>query len=352
MIEKILTLFTSVIIFCGCSGKTPEISMVCLCDDIGNYIIKWETNPHMDGTLKMYVSDDPMNFNKSTPALYANLNHNVATFVTNDNITRKYFLASFNDKYYKIIGSRAIEMDSIQNFRDMGGYRTANQKHTTQWGKVFRSGQLSTIIPTDSLRLDKLGIKTIIDLRSREEATSFPICYSNANIVHIPVEVNRSERILERLKAGQIRKGDGVLFMQDMYLQFLTEDNKEFSEAIHYFLDPDNYPVLFSCALGKDRAGFLGAMILAAIGVPEETILRDYTASNLYIDIPRLAYMAKGLNTDAQETFTTLLSTDESYMELLFQKIKKDYGSVDKYLTKCLNLTENEQDRLKELMLY
>jgi len=326
--------------------------MVCLRDDIGNYIIKWETNPHMEGTLKMYVSDDPAHFNRSTPALYANLNHNVATFVTNDNITRKYFLASFNDKYYKVIGSRAIEMDSVQNLRYLGKYRTQSRKQTTQWGKVFRSGQLSSITPTDSLRLNKLGIKTILDLRSREEARIFPLQYPDANVVHIPVEVARVESIFERLKAGQIRKGDGVLFMQDMYLQFLTEDNEEFSEAIRYFLEPDNYPILFSCALGKDRAGFLAAMLLAAMGVPEETIIRDYTTSNLYIDIPRLAYMAKGLNTDAQETFTTLLSTDESYMELLFRKIKKDYGSVEKYLTKCLNLTENEQDRLKELMLY
>lgn len=64
-------------------------------------------------------------------------------------------------------------MDSVQNFRDLGGYTSTNGK-TVKWGKVFRSGELSSLSEWDSIRLDNLGIKTIIDLRTNQETLTAP----------------------------------------------------------------------------------------------------------------------------------------------------------------------------------
>ena len=44
--------------------------------------------------------------------------------------------------------------------------------------------------------------------------------------------------------------------------------------------------------------------------------------------------MARKLNTDAQETITVLLGANETWLDLAFHKIKKEYGSTDKYLSK------------------
>ena len=164
MLGKILSLFASVILLVGCSSNAPDIRAICLRDDIGNYVIKWETDPVMEGIVKMTVSDNPDLFTNESPIIYANIKDGVATYITNDNISRKYFRLSFNDKYPRIIGARSAVMDSVQNFRDLGGYTSTNGK-TVKWGKVFRSGELSSLSEWDSIRLDNLGIKTIIDLR-------------------------------------------------------------------------------------------------------------------------------------------------------------------------------------------
>ena len=80
-------------------------------------------------------------------------------------------------------------------------------------------------------------------------------------------------------------------------------------------------------------------------------IMKDYMASNNHIDLRSLAYMARNLNTDAQETITVLLGANETWLDLAFHKIKKEYGSTDKYLSKGLHLTEKERDTLKDIIL-
>ena len=63
---------------------------------------------------------------------------------------------------------------------------------TVKWGKVFRSGELSSLSEWDSIRLDNLGIKTIIDLRTNQETLTAPIKYTKANILQIPISVGKA----------------------------------------------------------------------------------------------------------------------------------------------------------------
>ena len=353
MTNQILFLLMSVSFFSGCNTvHTPEIRTLCLRDDIGNYIIKWETDPHTDGTVRMYVSDNPEDYNTSSVSVTANMDNGVATFITNDNITRKYFLLSFNDKFSQTVGSRSVTMDSIQNTRDMGGYFNFHKTKMTRWGKIFRSGELSAISNRDSFRLNNLGIKTIIDLRGKDEIIAAPVKYEKAKIISIPIPLRDMDIVKSRIGEGTMRKGDAMLYMQDTYLNYVNQDNEQFGRALKVFLDKDNYPILISCSMGKDRTGFLSAMLMSAVGVPEETIIRDYISSNDYINISQLAYKARDLSTDSQESITVLLSANESLMDLVFRQIRKEYGSTDKFLSKGLNLTEKEREKLKDIVLY
>ena len=351
MLSKVIFLCTGLLLLIGCNSRSPEIRAVCLRDDIGNYVIKWETEPIIEGTVKMYVSDSPDTFTYDAPAIYANIKEGIATYITHDNTTRKYFEMVFNIKCSRIVGARSVVMDSIQNLRDMGGYNIRNKK-TTRWGKLFRSGQLSSLSEWDSIRLDNLGIKTIIDLRTDAEIAAKPVKYTNAKIVHIPITNAQLPELPARIMSGTIRKGDAILYMQDLYLQLITENTQQFVKALEELQNPDNYPILFNCTLGKDRSGFLAAILLAALGASEDTIIKDYMASNEYINLNQLAYLARNLSTDAQEAITVVVSTNESFINLAIQKIRKDYGSVDKYLTKELQLDEKRRNRLKDILLY
>lgn len=60
------------------------------------------------------------------------------------------------------------------NFRELGGYR-ADEGKTVKWGQIYRgfpTGRLTT--EADRARLDGLGLRLILDLRSGAEAAKLP----------------------------------------------------------------------------------------------------------------------------------------------------------------------------------
>ncbi|MDR1919568.1 MAG: tyrosine-protein phosphatase [Tannerellaceae bacterium] len=327
----------------------PEIYTICQRDNIGNYIIKWETKPEMNGLIRLYVSDNPDMY-QSAPVGYANIRDGVMTYITNDNISRKYFRLSFDNAYEQTLASRLVLMDSIENLRDMGGYLSSRGK-ATRWGKVFRSGDISRMSEWDTLRFNKLKIKTIIDLRTEREALASPLRYPGASIVHIPIYPDRDE-IIGRIMEGRVRKGDASLFMQDLYLQYVKDDAQAFAQAFELFLEEDNYPILFNCSQGKDRSGILAALLLAALDVPQDLIFSDYMATNDFIDLRRYADLVRGMDTDAQEAMTVILSANETFLDLAFRWMKKEYGSVGQYLTEGLQLTDKQKEKLKDILLF
>ena len=149
-----------------------------------------------------------------------------------------------------------------------------------------------------------------------------------------------------------MRKGDAGVYMEDEYLQFVTDNTDQFAKVLEQFQNEDNYPNLISCSYGKDRTGFLTAMLLAALDIPRDAIMEDYLTSNQYIDTSHLADIVKHLSTDAQESITVFLTANEGLMDLAFHKIKKEYGSTEKYLSKGLRLTDKKRERLKDILLY
>lgn len=329
------------------------IETVCSQDDIGNYLIKWETESSMTGMVKLYVSNTPDHFNMSEAALSEDIDKGVVTYITDDNLSRKYFLLSFNDKLYLPVGSsRAIAMDSIQNFRDLGGYYNSHNNRSTRWGKIFRSGDLTAISNRDTSRLDNLGIKTIIDFRDEKEAAANPFKYGKAKVMRFPVPLDEESSVKEKILKREMLKGDVQLYMQGIYLSFVDKYSEQFAKALRVFMDKQNYPILISCDLGKDRVGFFTTLLLAVADIPEETIKEDYMLSNDYINISHLSYLAHELNTDSQEAATVLLTVNESAFDLVFNQIKKEYGSMDKYLSKKMHLTEKEQREIKEIVLH
>ncbi len=51
------------------------------------------------------------------------------------------------------------------------------------------------------------------------------------------------------------------------------------AQAITILAAPESLPAMFHCSAGKDRTGVLAALLLGALGVPDETIVADYSLS-------------------------------------------------------------------------
>jgi len=68
---------------------------------------------------------------------------------------------------------RHLDFEGAINFRDIGGYPTADGR-VVRWRKVYRSAELARLTDADLARIKALGIATIFDMRSDREREQRP----------------------------------------------------------------------------------------------------------------------------------------------------------------------------------
>lgn len=161
---------------------------------------------------------------------------------------------------------RNLYVDGVTNVRDLGGWETQNGSRTKQ-GMIYRCGRLNesdtdtvNIEITDSGRqtmLDSLGIRTEIDVRmaaTKETGgiTASPLGDSVAYI-NCPME------------------WDGKMF---------ADNQAQILKIFSVLADENSYPLIIHCNIGTDRTGMLSFLINALLGVPEESLYKDYLFSN------------------------------------------------------------------------
>ena len=350
MKEKALIILISIITLFSCSSESYDISSICLRDEVGNYIIKWETNPVLEGTAKIYVSDVPGDFKMDQPVLTAPIKKGIVRYITKDNINRRYFRITFNGRYPQDVAARYTDMEVVQNFRDVGGYKNRKGK-SIKWGHLFRSGTISGLSQSDSIRIRKLGIKTIIDLRSDKEVWEKPLNFAKVNIIQIPIPSGNKTDIFKRIQENKVRKRDGTLFMEDTYIRFIINNTEEYADAFHLLLDEDNYPILVTGDLGKDRVGLFVSLLFKLLDIPNDVIMREYLSSSNHIDPSFMANQVLSLSFDSQETMTVLLLVKESFINIAFNEIYNRFGTFDNYRETGLKLSSKKQQKLKDILL-
>lgn len=345
----ILNILSTSLLF-SCTSEVPEIRTACEKNQKG-YTLKWEIYPEIKGRVKIFESLKSDSFVNVNEVAEKDIREGVAMINALNDGKRRYFKLVFDKKSFVFLSERRINTDRIDNLRDLGGYYN-NQRKQIKWGKLYRSGSLSWINQKDSKVLDQLGIKTIIDLRSDDKVKYSQTKYRTPQLFNLPVNADVADSIRRKIIAGQMMRGDVLVALQDMYAHILEKDISEFEEFFNILLEEKNYPILFYCSFGKDVEGLVSMLILEALNVEKDQIMHDYLISNNYIDFNRAVVYARDLPTETQEALTTLLTADEDLLNFAYIKIASDYGSLDNYLEKKLNLTMKKREKLKEILLY
>ena len=65
------------------------------------------------------------------------------------------------------------------------------------------------------------------------------------------------------------------------YVQTVERFAASYRQAFELIADPDNLPVLYHCAAGKDRSGIMTVLLLTLLGVDRDTVIADYELSAL-----------------------------------------------------------------------
>ena len=167
------------------------------------------------------------------------------------------------------------------NFRDLGGHRTPSG--AVRSGRVFRSASLAYLDPEEAAQLAReAGIEVVLDLRSDQEVEERPL----TTIEQAGVTVHRIP-VLDGLHADAESFEWQDLTLVGLYQLMLERCADGFVAATRMVADSSHHPLVFQCAAGKDRTGVLAALVLATLGVDEESIVSDYTRTAEVIDVIR-----------------------------------------------------------------
>jgi len=229
---------------------------------------------------------------------------------------------------------RIMKLEGGVNFRDIGGYRTEDG-YRVRWGKVYRSGLLSRLTPHDLDVIARLNIRLICDLRGPQEVRSAPEALFDLQREHIPIEA--PDGTMDRLYALFFDRQRLTKILVQAYTETMIKENPHvFGVIFRHLADPDHLPILIRCTAGKDRTGIVIAILLLALGVPEDTVLADYSLSNYYYeDFKVFAQQAMGLVSSfglLGDALQPLMLADPALLRQTIAYVRSEYGSVDAYL--------------------
>jgi protein-tyrosine phosphatase len=248
---------------------------------------------------------------------------------------------------------RHVALDGAVNVRDIGGYRSVGGPEVVR-GRLFRGDSLSQLTSADTERLDRLGLRTVVDFRTSGEVLlggddHLPFAVEYA---HLPVSGGDLGAIYELIASGdherqqrELGAGRAASFMVGMNRGFVADarQREAFGAALRLLCSPGRLPLLYHCTGGKDRAGWMTAIVLTALGVPRELVLRDYLLSN---DFHRTGYqklrldlVKTGIVTDP-ELIRPVLELSPTYLGAAFEEADRQYGSFGRFLAYGLEVSE------------
>jgi protein-tyrosine phosphatase len=165
---------------------------------------------------------------------------------------------------------RRIPLRNCANLRDVGGY-PAGDGRTTRWRTLLRSGSLHFAGEAAAQTLADYGVRTVLDLRTREEADQAP---------SPPLAQATLTRRLSLIAEGA-RGLDPRL--DAVYRYLIDERGDAIGQVISMLAAPGALPALVHCSAGKDRTGIVVGLALSAVGVPDEIVAEDYGLSAVYL---------------------------------------------------------------------
>jgi protein-tyrosine phosphatase len=245
---------------------------------------------------------------------------------------------------------RIIAVPGTSNFRDFGCCPSRGGGAMIS-GRLYRSAHLGSVGAAGADRLAELGIATIIDLRGvMERSMALPAFAAERNIrvVSTPIEPTSSPRIRALLEAGRAGHTEIRDVMRDAYRRYVEDDAPQFGHALAALAAAATAPLVIHCTAGKDRTGFLVAVLQALLDVPREAIVAGYEATNDAWDRALSAAHSLPLEPLALEA---LLVADPAYLEVAFATIAARDGSVAGFVQRALGGDAGAVDRLAERLL-
>lgn len=242
-----------------------------------------------------------------------------------------------------------VRLATVHNFRDVAGpgYALRPSGFMTR-GLVYRSTTLA--VGEDDLRvLERLGVSTVVDLRTGAEIAEKPdVVPAGAEYLAIDVLAGNTSAA-SFTGVGTFSVEDARREMATTYDRFVLGEQERvaFGRAVRA-VALSSGPAIVHCTAGKDRTGWISALLQLLAGVREADVIADYLLtrelSAEFVTAIR-AYVRAEMP-DRFDAIDVLIGVEESNIRRSLDAMTSEFGDARRYLVEGAGLEEALVDEL------
>lgn len=252
----------------------------------------------------------------------------------------------------------------IANMRDLGGIPAADGK-VVAYGRLVRGGHLHKLKAKDITGLkETLGVAHIIDLRSPSELDEKPdkvpegvkYSYFPSLTNEQNPSINKHNRTSE-LKRIMKTEGGAMAYLSNIYRLLISQELsiESHRNVLHALLEQEEGAIYWHCTQGKDRTGVAAAVILMALGVSREDIMKEYTNEKRSLIVRNnILTTLVGIvmfNKKAKTSLSVLMNAKPPCLEAAFEEMDRIYGGEERYIREVLGITDDQIAKLRSMYL-
>lgn len=262
-----------------------------------------------------------------------------------------------------------VTLEGAPNTRDLGGMPTQDGRMIRP-RRLVRSGMLHDITEGDAHVLQSWHqVRRVVDFRTTIERDAKPdneALLPGVAFFDMPVltraEVTGQRDGADPSASEQLRAVREYLerpfeTMEAMYAEAALGEQgmASYRGFLDLLLESPEGATLWHCTEGKDRAGMGAALVECVLGVARDDILRDYLATNLFVQtwaermLGRLA--EHGILEKANDDVSALFYAHRQLLGGAVQLVEAEYGSIERYVAEGLGFDADKQAALRELYL-
>lgn len=247
---------------------------------------------------------------------------------------------------YKDEAVRIIVADGATNIRDIGGWKTTGGK-TVAYGKIFRGGRLNDIKANGKKTFNqRLKIKTELDLRKDSDDGGQKECAFGENVAYKKLSLGQYGYVIPSFKEDKpyFRRYDGY-------------SCETIGKIFALFADEENYPIYYHCNAGADRTGTLTFLLNGFLGVPYESLVKDFELTSFS------SYGKRWRGEISDERFINGVMQDDNLnyvafgelYELIMTNYAKDGESlpaaIEKYLKNECGVSDSQLKKIRHILI-
>ncbi len=257
-------------------------------------------------------------------------------------------------------GQEDLLLQGADNFRSLKGMPTGCGRRIGNH-HLLRAEQLHRLTAEDWQTLQRIGLKTVCDLRSAGERERYPNCVPESAIAQLHLEVlgdiRADPRIAAMLAENPTQEGARNM-MLEVYRQ-LPQLLAPLLPVLFELLSSQHASVLIHCAAGKDRTGVAVMLLLHALGVAPELIMADYLLSARrfsQLAVERQQAMSNTVShmvgqAVSEAVLDAVLDARPEYLNAAYAAIEADYGGLNLYLQRFSGLNRQGLQAMRTSLL-